>query len=102
MSAQVCEFCEGTFNPGHSCSEGRRVIAQRIREGTVTLPRAVVEQAITLVQRVSIHEHESGCTFSYAHPHMHRGVNCDDAHPCSCGWAEEKATVVAALKEAVK
>lgn len=27
-------------------------------------------------------------------PHMHRGVDCDDVHPCDCGWTETRVAIL--------
>ena len=33
-------------------------------------------------------DHASDCQRIEARPHMHRGVDCYEPHPCDCGWVE--------------
>ncbi len=57
--------------------------------------RARVQERIVALEDwlLNIGWHKSGCGETQ-HPHMHRGVDCDESHPCDCGWWELKKTLL--------
>lgn len=56
---------------------------------------------LDVVYRSSHQLHEYKCTYHDGNPHMHHGVNCDEAHSCDCSWPGQRNSVIDALKAIV-
>ncbi len=75
--------------------------AQDLRDFAIPLARTVLAQHKALAYSSPCHKDDCSKTYGI---HMHRGVDCDEIHPCDCGRPQEyqAALDLSELREAME